>query len=352
VAAIKREPMPPPGPIADLFYRLDDLHSKAGRPSMREIAIRAGRGNISSSTVHNLFRRPQGPRWAFREQVAKALGGVHQLEAFLTRWEAAWRAENDVAAPQRPPAEAPLPQSRSGGYPELSPRQGQGQLPGGMDGWIGAVPRPQHRIWSNEIPSRKANFTSPEPIAAELFLQPTDGIEGPPGLADFLALPTRFRAAATQLHRLSLARVDGAHDLIQVHRVVQAVTQGRLRLHRIEVFRAYRAAVESLLASSNPGNPDHGNTDQAYDLSLQHLASDYRFLRARNPELRALIIDQVRRLHLRGGHVEAAKFGQDALQVWRDRLGADDPQVLALSVEVAIAMYIGGRCRPRPRQAR
>jgi hypothetical protein len=87
------------------------------------------------------------------------------------------------------------------------------------------------------------------------------------------------------------------------------VTQGRLRLHRIEVFRAYRAAVESLLASSNPGNPDHGNTDQAYDLSLQHLASDYRFLRARNPELRALIIDQVRRLHLRGGHVEAAKFG-------------------------------------------
>ena len=37
------------------------------------------------------------------------------------------------------------------------------------------------------------------------------------------------------------------------------------------------------------------------------------------------------------------KFGQDALEVWRERLGEDDPQVLALSVEVAIAMYIGGR---------
>jgi hypothetical protein len=46
VAAIKRETTPP-GPITDLFDRLDDLHSKAGRPSMREIAIRAGRGNIS-----------------------------------------------------------------------------------------------------------------------------------------------------------------------------------------------------------------------------------------------------------------------------------------------------------------
>jgi hypothetical protein len=75
VAAIKREPTPPPGPIADLFDRLDDLHSKAGRPSMREIALLAGRGNISSSTVHNLFRRPQVPRWSFLEQVVKALGG-------------------------------------------------------------------------------------------------------------------------------------------------------------------------------------------------------------------------------------------------------------------------------------
>ena len=82
------------------------------------------------------------------------------------------------------------------------------------------------------------------------------GIDDPPGLAEFLSSPQRFRAAATQLHRLSLARVDGARDLIQVHRVVQAVTQGRLRLHRIEAFRAYRAAADALLARSNPGNPD------------------------------------------------------------------------------------------------
>ena len=54
------------------------------------------------------------------------------------------------------------------------------------------------------------------------------------------------------------------------------------------------------------------------------------------------MIDQVRRLHLRGGHVEAMKFGQDALEVWRDSLGEENLQVLALSVEVAIAMYVGG----------
>jgi hypothetical protein len=72
-------------------------------------------------------------------------------------------------------------------------------------------------------------FFSPEPIAAELFLQDTAGIDNPPGLGEFLSSSHRLRAAAAQLHRLSLAKADGARDLIQMHRVVQAVTQGRLR---------------------------------------------------------------------------------------------------------------------------
>jgi tetratricopeptide (TPR) repeat protein len=604
VAAIKREPTPPPGPIADLFDRLDDLHSKAGRPSMRQIAIRAGRGNISSSTVHNLFRRSQVPRWAYLEQVVKALGGGQEREAFLALWDAAWRAENHVAAPRKTPTGLALPQGHAlNEQLELPPRLPEETYLDATQGWAEVVPRPSHRIWSNEIPSRNPNFTgravelerlrdnlfgrepphvqvisgmggigktelateyihrnigtyeiiwwiraehqdrvrdalvklgqrlelrptttesardrtvtavlealqsgkwsswllvfdnanpldlqkyvpasrpeghviitarqpnhivadsievspftdaesvsfsrrrvrslaegrltameeerrvsearrlattlghlpialehaaaylaetnqsideylarftenahqllsepltdsdlpapvsgtwamsitlltsdaehlfnlcsffSPEPIPAELFVQPAVDIDDPPGVAELLSSPQRFRAAAAQLHRLSLARVDGAHDLIQVHRVVQAVTQGRLRLHRVELFRAYRAAADTLLASSNPGNPDHGSSDQVYDLSLQHLESDYRFLHSKNSALRSLIIDQVRRLHLRGGHVEAAKFGQDALKVWRESLGEDDPQVLALSVEVAIAMYLGG----------
>ena len=49
----------------------------------------------------------------------------------------------------------------------------------------------------------------------------------------------------------------------------------------------------------------------AYDLSLQHLESERNFLNPANPALRRLIIQQVRRLHLRGGHVEATRFGTD-----------------------------------------
>jgi tetratricopeptide (TPR) repeat protein len=608
VAAVKREPTPP-GPIADLFDRLDDLHSKAGRPSMREIAIRAGRGNISSSTVHNLFHRSQVPRWANLEQVISALGGAQEREAFLALWEAAWRAANNVAVPRKAPANLLPPQVPTEAHdPEIPPRPSQGAPQRRAVGHSEATPRPTHRIWSNEIPSRNRHFTgraadlerlhgnlfsqqsphvqiisgmggigktdlaaeyvhsninsyeiiwwiraehqdrvrdafvrlgqrlelrqadtdstrdrtvaavldtlqssawsswllvfdnvpnpldlqkylpasrpkghviitarqpnwpsyaaadsievspftdaesvsflrrtvpslaegrelaaaeneqrvgvarrlaatlghlpiaiehaaaylaetgqsaeeylarftenahqllseqptdtdlpapvsgtwalsitlltpdaeqlfnlcsffSPEPIAAGLFLQPATGLDGPPGLAEFLASPQRFRAAAAQLQRLSLARVDGARDLIQVHRVVQAITQGRLRLHRVAAFRAYRAAADALLARSNPRNPDQSSSDLLYDLSLHHLESDYRFLRTKNPALRTLIIDQVRRLHLHGGHAEAMRFGQDALQVWRESLGESDPQVLSLSVEVAIAMYLSG----------
>jgi tetratricopeptide (TPR) repeat protein len=185
-------------------------------------------------------------------------------------------------------------------------------------------------------------FFSPEPIAAELFLQDTEGIDNPPGLGEFLASPQRFRAAASQLHRLSLARLDGARDLIQMHRVVQAVAQGWLQQNHIDKFHGYRAAVDMLLARSNPGNPDQSSSDAIYDLSLQHLESNRRFLRTQNPALRNLIIDQVRRLHLRGGHVEAMQFGQDALRVWRERLGEDHLQVLSMTVEIAIAMYMGG----------
>jgi tetratricopeptide (TPR) repeat protein len=577
---------------------------------MRDIALRAGRGNISSSTVHNVFRDSRVPRWDFLEHIVKALGGGHDLEEFLSLWEAAWRAVNEVEAPRKAQSDEVPPQGRTGSqFAGLSPAPGV--LPGGIKGSAEVMLRPSQRIWSNEIPPRNSNFTgrvaelemirdnlngrqpshiqvisgmggigkteiateyihrnidryeiiwwiraehhdrlrdalvklgqrlelrqatansgrdrtitavletlqseawpswllvydnavnpfdlqkylpgsrpgghiiitsrqlnwprviapdaievspftedeainflrrrvpllassdareqlsreedarrtsearrlaaelghlpiaidhaaaylaetgqsvdeylarfaenahqllseqpgdpdlpvsvsgtwamsttllssdaehlfnlcaffSPEPIAAELFLQDAAGIDDPPGLSEFLSSPSRFRAAASQLHRLSLAKVDGARDLIHVHRVVQAVTQGQLRQNRVAMFHAYRAAVDALLAKSNPGYPDHSSSDVAYELSLQHLESDHRFLRTHNSALRDLIIDQVRRLHLRGAHVEAVQFGQDALRVWRERLGEDDMQVLTIAVEVAVAMYLGG----------
>jgi tetratricopeptide (TPR) repeat protein len=617
VASVRREPTPP-GPISDLFARLDDLHSRAGRPSMREIALRAGRGNVSSSTVHNVFRGSRVPSWNHLEKIVTALGGASDLDEFHGLWDTAWRAADEAKALRGdlagPVSTAPST-GRAGYQPESPLRPVHPVVPRSRaSDWADSTPRRVQRIWSNEIPSRNVNFSgrsaelemlsrnlasqsprvqvitgmggigktelateyiyrnigkyqivwwiraehhdrvrealvtlarrleprpvsadnsrartieavltrlhsepepswllvydnvvdpfdlqkylpasraaghvivtsrelswpghvidrvevapfpeveavsylrhrvprlaspgadesrltakedtrragdaarlakelgylpiaiehaaaylsqqtecsvdeyltrfaqnahqllseqrfkdsdlphaqvsgtwalsnelltsdakhlfnlcaffSPEPIAVGLFLQDTTGIEDPPGVAEFLSSAQRFRAAASQLHRLSLAKFDGARNLIQMHRVVQEVTQGRLRNDNAADFHAYRAAVDTLLATSNPGNPDNSDGDATYDLSLQHLESDHRFLHTSNPALRDLIIDQVRRLHLRGAHVEAAQFGQDALRMWRDLHGEDDLKALTMAVEVAVAMYMGGR---------
>jgi len=603
LVAIKRDETPP-GPITELFDRLDDLHSQAGRPSMRMIAVRAGRGNVSSSTVHTMFRSARVPRWTFLEHVITALGGAGVLDEFLVLWQAAWRAENEADDPadvNRAPGRTTRPTSWS---PQVA-------APGSTRDWKDLAPRPSMRIWSTEIPSRNRYFTgreaeldvmranlsdlvgphvqvvvgmggvgktelateyihrnignyeiiwwiraehhdrvrealvklaqrlelrqgtvdgdrdraikavldwlqsdeqprwllvfdnaanpldlqrylpvghqgghviitsrllnwpsyiaagveiapfteaeavdflrhrvprlgthadgrrlaaeedarrvseatrlaaelghlplavdhaaaylcetelsveeyltrfalnahqllseehgdgelpppvsgtwatstalltedaehlfnlcaffSPEPISAELFLQNRTGRENQPGVLGFLSSSMRFRAASSQLHRLSMAKVDGARDLIQMHRVVQAVTRGRLRQDRPDMYYAYRAAVDILLAESNPGNPDHSNNDAAYDLSLQHLESpDRRFLNTDNAALRRLFIDQVRRLRLRGAQVEALRFGQDALRIWEERLGEDHLDFLTMAVEVSSAMHFGG----------
>lgn len=582
MGSVRRESAPP-GPISDLFVRLDDLYSKAGRPSMREIARRAGRGNVSSSTVHNVFSGSRVPAWDYLEKIVNALGGASSRDEFHALWDAAWLEQNsggtardglaEATPPVRPrlsqriwsneiPSRNPsftgrvseleelsrnldsqlsprvqvisgmggigktelateyihrnidkydivwwiraehhdrirealvnlarrleprlagadssrdrtisavleklqaeaeswllvydnvanpfdleryLPASRPDGHIILTLRQRNwpstreadrvevspfteaeaisflrhrvpslamhdergrpaaeederkvadaarlaaelGYLPiaidhaaaylresaRSVDEYLALFAQNAHRLlnanpggsdphahvsgtWalSNDLLTEDARhlfnlcaFFSPEPIAAKLFLQDTTGIDDPPGLAGLLSSPQRFRAAANQLHRLSLAKVDAARDLIHMHRVVQAVTQGRLREDHVDQFEAYRAAVDALLARTNPGNPDHSDGDTIYDLSLQHLESDHRFLLTPDEALRDLIIDQVRRLHLRGAHVEAMQFGQEALGVWRDRHGADDLRVLRMAVEVAVAMYRGGR---------
>ena len=120
VTAIKRDP-PPPGPVAELFDRLDQLHLTAGRPSMRTIALKVGRGRISSSTVHNVFRHSRVPRLDFLEEIVKVLDG--DPAAFKIFWEAAWQAENWI----QPPA---------GSLPAASPRS-----PGPMESGSGSAQR-------------------------------------------------------------------------------------------------------------------------------------------------------------------------------------------------------------------
>lgn len=185
-------------------------------------------------------------------------------------------------------------------------------------------------------------FFSPEPIAEELFLGGGANVEAPSALRAALSETRRFRQAVRQLHRYSLARIDGKRNVLIVHRVVQAVTRSMVKMEDAKACREYEAAVHALLAASDPRNPDRENNDAQYDRSLQHLRPAGA-IDTDNPALRRLIINQVRRLHMRGGFRDSLELGEEALKAWQKRLGPTDEQVLQLAVEVGIAMRLADR---------
>jgi hypothetical protein len=103
-----------------------------------------------------------------------------------------------------------------------------------------------------------------------------------------------------------------------------------------------RQTAHALLAATDPGGPEKEQNDPIYERSIHHLVPSGA-LESDNLRLRHLIINQVRRLHLRGGFAESLSLGQAALDSWRRRFPADDIQTLALAVEIGIALRLSGR---------
>jgi trehalose 6-phosphate synthase len=103
---LKREPTPP-GAITDLFDRLHELHLDAGEPGVRQIATGIGRGVVSYTTVHNVFRGPKVPKWGHLELVVDQLGG--DTETFRTLWRSARQAELTTAVTTGPTSKLSSP---------------------------------------------------------------------------------------------------------------------------------------------------------------------------------------------------------------------------------------------------
>lgn len=75
------KPALPPGPAADLFDRLHELHHLAGWPSLRVMAREVG---CSHTTVSAAFSEPKVPRWGMVELIVETLGG--DPEEFHKLW--------------------------------------------------------------------------------------------------------------------------------------------------------------------------------------------------------------------------------------------------------------------------
>ena len=185
-------------------------------------------------------------------------------------------------------------------------------------------------------------FFSAEPISEEVLVQPGRIQDVPDELSKVLSSRTELRRAARELARFSLAKIHGVRNVIQVHSVVQAVTRGRIEREDPEAAAQMRATAHALLAAADPGEPDKEQNDPLFERTIHHLIPSGA-LESSNHELRNLIINQVRRLHLRGGYAESLNLGENALQSWRDRFGPDDLQTLSLAVQVGIALRASGQ---------
>jgi tetratricopeptide (TPR) repeat protein len=209
-----------------------------------------------------------------------------------------------------------------------------------------SYPRAVAATWSvsRQIISAEADalftllaFFAPEPIYKELILQPGKVKAPTQALQDVLDDPAEYRRASRQLQRFSLAKINGRRDVIQIHRVVQAVTQGQLEREDPDAAESLRTVVHSLLAASDPNAPDRDDSEEAYERSRQHIIASGA-LKSADQLVRRLVINQVRRLYRRGGFTESLNLGQTALAQWRELFGADDRQTLTLAVEVAAAL--------------
>lgn len=184
-------------------------------------------------------------------------------------------------------------------------------------------------------------FFAAEPIAEEILLQasrtPSDGPTLPDPLWKALTSRAELKRAQRELARYSFVSVYGARNVVQLHRVVQLVTKTRIERENPELAGALREWVHLLLAATDPDAPEREVNDTVYARTIYHLGSTGA-LESRNPRVRNLVINQVRRLRMRGGTQEALRLGEEALQNWRS--DPDDLQTLAISVEVAAALRV------------
>jgi len=189
-------------------------------------------------------------------------------------------------------------------------------------------------------------FFAPEPVAEEILYRPDVAIRTdlplPPYLLRVLVSRTELRRASRELARFSLLRLNARQDAVQLHRVVQAVTRARTNKDDPAYGTALQATVCVLLAAADPGHPEREDCDPLYEATFPHLAYTGA-IRSQDVSPRDLVINQVRRLWMRGRTREALELGETALRAWNDN--PDDHYALALAVEVAAAKREAGQVR-------
>ena len=180
-------------------------------------------------------------------------------------------------------------------------------------------------------------FLAPAPVPEELI---TAAVAELPGqLAARAADPLAWHQTLAHLARQSLARID--HRGLQMHKLTQAVLRDRLTAAEAAATRA-SAGAEAILAANDPGDPPDPVTWPRWARLMPHLlAAD--LAATDSSDLRQLACNACWYLISRGDARTCHDLAGSLRQPWRDRLGDDHEQVLAITRYLGWALMRMGR---------
>lgn len=183
-------------------------------------------------------------------------------------------------------------------------------------------------------------FFGAEPISIRLLPMGRYASNLPRALNETLRDDIALRRAVRDIGRLGLARVNPTRNSIQVHRLVQAVLRDRLGP---EQRAEYRRGVQEILAACNPGDPtDDPKTWDRHAEIGPHVAAS-QAVESDAPEIRDVVLDQIRYLYVTGDYVSSRELGTTAYQTWTRKLGAEHRLTIVTARFLANAMRATGQ---------
>ncbi|MCK9877676.1 FxSxx-COOH system tetratricopeptide repeat protein [Frankia sp. Ag45/Mut15] len=214
-----------------------------------------------------------------------------------------------------------------------------------LEGEIPTYPRPVARTWllsverlREQVPiaARLAElcaFFGPEPISLSIFAGTENLREvtdpGDQELRDSITLASAVRHV-TEHALVRLVDKDG-DSCLEMHRLVQAVLRDELAPpRRAEV----RGRVHALLAAADPVDPDEASAWASYARLRPHVLAS-RAVRSAAPVVADLVRNLVRSLFTQRDYGGCQELANEALAVWRDRLGEHDWRTLRIALDLA-----------------
>ena len=178
-------------------------------------------------------------------------------------------------------------------------------------------------------------FLAPAPIPEELITATPSELLGQ--LAARAADPFAWHETLAHLARQSLARID--HRGLQMHKLTQAVLHDRLTPAEAA---ATRASADAILAAYDPGDPTDPGTWPRWAPLMPHLLAA-GLAATESLGLRWLACKACWYLISRGDARTCHDLASGLRQQWRDRLGDDHEQVLAITRYLGWALMRMGR---------